>query len=304
MVDLSFIIVNYNSSEYVNKLVSDLPTFVQGIKYEVIIYDNGSTKPQKFENNLFLNAQENVKVIISKENYGFGGGCNKAAEFCSGEYLVILNPDTVLKRIDFQRLMALEKQNRIGLIGIQQCSSSGSPVYSFRPFPSIWTAILDLIFLNFLYYYLFQIKVNIHNKIHGYSSVQSISGAFIMISRSLFNHVNGFDTRYFMYVEESDLAFRLQKLGYKNVLVGNFILLHFQGKSVANYRFELENIHKNQIQFVRIHHGVINGLIFKIIQILNKLIRSGLYLIIGILSGSKDFKNKGKLFFKVALDLK
>jgi len=301
MPEISFVIINYNSCNYVNKLVMSLTEFVRRIKYEVVIYDNNSTEPQQFVCTQFEIDNGNIKVIHSDKNWGFGVGCNNAISYCRGEKIIILNPDLSIGNIDYIRLLEIYKKNiKIGVVTVQQISERMVPVYSFRPFPSILTSLMDLLLVNSIYYYFRQRIVTFRTRKYGFAEVDSISGAFILIDRQLFQSIGGFDPRYFMYVEETDLCFRLKKNGFKNILLTKYEVIHFQGKSSNSYLFEVENIHKNQIQFVEKHYGIMSGVIFGFIQNLNKLIRSVLYLMISYFIESKKNKFKSKVYFHVA----
>ncbi|BAO76734.1 A-D-GlcNAc-diphosphoryl polyprenol, A-3-L-rhamnosyl transferase WbbL [Winogradskyella sp. PG-2] len=174
-----------------------------------------------------------VQLIENKENLGFSKGNNIGVTEAKGEYICILNPDTVVAEDTFNKLIefAGEQQN-LGIVGCQLIDGKGKFLpESKRNIPKPEIALKKLLG-NDKAYYANQLKVD------AIGEVKVLVGAFMLIKRDVYNVVGGFDEDYFMYGEDIDLSYKILKAGYNNMYYGKATVVHFKGESTlrdANY---------------------------------------------------------------------
>ncbi len=190
---------------------------------EIIVVDNNSS-----DGSCSL-IQENfplVKLIKNEENVGFSKANNLGVEYANGEYLLILNPDTVLAEDTLDKVINFADTNKeIGVIGVHFIDGSGKFLPECkRNIPTLRIAS-EKLFGKSSNYYATQIEEN------SIARVDVLSGAFMMIKRSIFNEVKGFDEDYFMFGEDIDLSYKIVNAGYQNFYYGESTILHFKGES-------------------------------------------------------------------------
>lgn len=196
---------------------------IVNIDAEIIVVDNNS----KDESCAMVKDKfSNVKLIENKENSGFSKGNNIGVAQANGEYLCILNPDTVVAEDAFESLLAFAKtKNRLGIVGCKLVDGSGVFLpESKRNIPSPKVAIQKILGNSENYY----VNKLGENEI---GEVPVFVGAFMLIKRAVYNDVEGFDEDYFMYGEDIDLSYKVQKAGYKSWYYGKTSVLHYKGES-------------------------------------------------------------------------
>ncbi len=217
----TIIIVNYNCYE---DLVRCLESIINNThnNYEIIVVDNASTNGTTH----FIQSKfENVKVIFSKKNLGFGGGCNLGALHSNGTFLLFLNPDTIVTHGWFEALIqVLQSDSSIGLVTSkillshhpEKINTCGNNVHI--------TGITQCRGLGY--------PKDLLNKIE---DVLAISGAAFAIRRSLFEALEGFDEDMFLYMEDTDISVRAKLAGWRCVYVPESVVFH-------DYSFKLTNL--------------------------------------------------------------
>ena len=222
-MQLSVIILNYNVRYFLELCIQSVQEAIKDIDGEIIVVDNNSSDDscamvrEKFPQ---------IKRIENKENIGFSKGNNIGVAQAIGEYICILNPDTVVAENTFTKLIqfAKEKQN-LGAIGCQLIDGSGKFLTeSKRNIPVVKVAFQKMIG-NSKNYYANHLQENEIGKI------DILVGAFMFMKRSLYNQVQGFDEDYFMYGEDIDLSFKIIKAGFDNYYFGESKVIHFKGES-------------------------------------------------------------------------
>lgn len=225
-MDVSIIIVNYNTCELLQNCLRSVVERTQQVFYEIIVVDNCSSDDSvSMVKNLF----PLVKLVESKENLGFGKGNNLGSKYALGKYLFFLNSDTLLinnaVKILFNFLEDDINRN-VACVGGNLYHSDGRPNYSYTTsFPSLLYIFLYRSYIgSFLGYDYF-------NKTGKPKVVSIIIGADLLISKEKFNLIDGFDPNYFMYVEEGDLQYRLKQRGFQSMSVPDAKIIHLQGAS-------------------------------------------------------------------------
>lgn len=256
---LSVIIVNYNVKYFLEQCLCSVQKAITdpGIEAEVIVIDNHS-----HDNSLgyLMPFFPCVKFVANTENIGFTKACNQGYKLSSGKYVLFLNPDTILPEDCFSKCLAFfETHNDAGAVGVKMLDGRGRFLKeSKRAFPSPVTSLFKL----FGFSKLFQ-KSKVFSKYHlGYldenknHEVDVLAGAFMMVRRELLQQLKGFDETFFMYGEDVDLSYRIQKMGYKNYYLAETTILHFKGESSKkgslNY---VRTFYSAMSIFVRKHYG-------------------------------------------------
>lgn len=220
---LSVVILNYNVRYFLELCLKSVQQAISTIEAEIIVVDNNSTDDScDMVQDLF----PKVILIQNQENLGFSKGNNLGVLQAKGEYVCILNPDTVVAEDTFVKLLGfVESKEKIGVAGCKLINGIGDFLpESKRNIPSPWVAF-NKIFGNSKKYYANGLNQNETGK------VDILVGAFMFLKRSVYNHVGGFDTEYFMYGEDIDLSYKILKSGFQNYYLGDVIAIHFKGES-------------------------------------------------------------------------
>src|SRR5690606_8417005 len=182
-----------------------------------IVVDNASTETSAAA----LQAVEGIRLIRNAENPGFGCANNQGAAAATGEYLFFLNTDTWLLN-DAATLLTryLGAHPGVGCCGADLFTAGGQKQVAYGNFPSLSETIAGLGFHRFFpRYYRRHLAIGVRNEHTVPQTVDYVSGAAMCIRRSLFLRLGGFDPDFFLYFEETELAWRLKKTGYQSVLV-------------------------------------------------------------------------------------
>ena len=222
-MDVSIIIVTFNTCVLTEECVRSIEENVVGVEYEIIIVDNASTDGSKF----FFESRRNITYLYSETNLGFGKANNLAAKYARGKYLFFLNSDTILLNNAlkyFLDYVSTYHSKKICLGGFLM-DKNHRLTHSSGKFPTIWSVLLQYLTLP-LKRKAFTFSSNDHVEIVDY-----IIGADLFVSSALFHQVNGFDERFFLYYEETDLQLRLSQIGILRMLIPGPEIVHLEGSS-------------------------------------------------------------------------
>jgi O-antigen biosynthesis protein len=259
VMELSVIIVNYNVKYFLEQCLCSVQKAItgSGINAEVIVIDNYS-----YDNSLsyLTPAFPCVKFVANKENIGFTKACNQGYRLSAGKYVLFLNPDTIIPEDCFSKCLSFfETHEDAGAVGVKMLDGHGKFLKeSKRAFPSPITSLFKLFGLARLFP-----KSKTFAQYHlGYldegedHEVDVLAGAFIMVKRQLLEKLNGFDETFFMYGEDVDLSYRIQKIGYKNYYLAKTPILHFKGESTRKGSLNYVRMFYSAMSiFVRKHYG-------------------------------------------------
>jgi len=229
-MDVSVIIVNYNTISLLVDAVDSVFEKTEGIKYEIIVVDNASSDNSK--NILADKYGDKIIYLALSENIGFGRANNEAVKIANGRNLFFLNPDTILLNNAVKILSDyLDDNPRVGCCGGNLFDADGNPAYSFGRIVglSIFSEINEL-FLKIPEKIIYGKNV-FYNYKNKPMRVGYITGADLMIRKKLFTKLDGFDPDFFMYYEESELEYRVSKAGYEISSIPYAQIVHLEGKS-------------------------------------------------------------------------
>jgi GT2 family glycosyltransferase len=241
-VKLSIIIVNYNVRYYLEQAVGAALLAMDGLEAELIVVDNASTDGS---DQMMATRFPTVNYIYSKENTGFSRGNNMGMRIAKGEYLLLLNPDTVVAEDAFKRAVdRMDKDESIGGLGVHMVDGTGNFLpESKRGLPTPKAAFYKVFGLSSLFpgskrFGSYHLSYLDKEKEH---EVEILSGAFMMMRRSALDKAGLLDEDFFMYGEDIDLSYRLIKAGYRNLYFPDSRIIHYKGESTkkgsVNYVF-------------------------------------------------------------------
>jgi GT2 family glycosyltransferase len=238
---LSIIIVNYRSWKKLSACLHSIEQ--QGLQdLEVIVVDNFSNDG---EGESFAAQFPHVKWIMQNINGGFAQACNKGATQASGNWLLFLNPDTILNTPVLQPLLErAEKEADWKLIGIRQLNDAGKDTYPHGVFLKWWNVWPPFRSLERL------IKGREFSKQHLSTAPITfpdwISGAFVLIRKNDFQELGGWDERFWMYYEDMDLSKRASDKGWKRVMYNELVCVHSHGGS-SRINHEIKALTKSTV---------------------------------------------------------
>ncbi|HUY14101.1 MAG TPA: glycosyltransferase family 2 protein [Terriglobia bacterium] len=228
--DLSIIIVNWNSAAFVRSCLKSIYANTHGVNFEIVVVDNASYDGC---DELVKKEFPEVRFVQNAQNEGFARANNLGFSHSGGRNLLFLNPDTaVVGPALVTMLTFLEATADAGIVGARLLNSDGSVQTScIQQFPTILNQALDIERLQaaFPKSRLWNIGPLFENA-NGGVSVDAISGACLMIRRSVFEQVGQFTTDYFMYAEDVDLCWKVKQVGRKNCYVGKATVVHHAGR--------------------------------------------------------------------------
>ncbi len=230
-MDLTIIIVNWNSAGYVQNCLNSLRSNIRDIDCEIIVVDNGSFDSCR---DMVLNKYPGVLFLQSNENIGFAKANNMGAEKARGDVLLFLNPDTEVVENAVSKMLAIMKeQPQAGIVGCKLLNTDMTLQRScIQPFPTILNQTFDADVLHRLFPNLpLWGTAPLVSDEKGTAEVQVVSGACLMIRSTVFKEVGGFSPEYFMYTEDIDLCYKVERAGYKNCYTGAVSVIHHGGGS-------------------------------------------------------------------------
>jgi len=236
---ISIIIVSYNTEALTLQAVSSVINETKNYQFELIIFDNDSNDGTFEGLSAKYGNQDNIKIIQSKTNYGFAKGNNIAINsYAKGEYILLLNPDTIVLNSAIDKLMDFAIRNpKAGVWGGKTFfpDMRVNPTYCWNR-QSFWSLLCQVWGLNSIFRRssIFNPEAigywNTEKEIH----VDIVSGCFLLIKNKTWKTLKGFDELFFMYGEEADLCLRAKKIGFTPMITTDASIIHYGGASEKN----------------------------------------------------------------------
>lgn len=268
--ELSIIIVEYNSSRYLADCLKSIEDNLK-VSHEIIVVDNNErrgTRDEGLEPDKF-SLRASCSILRTTSNLGFGGACNLGAEKAVGSYLLFLNPDTLLTDDSITRMVEfLKSHQNIGIICPKILTGKNGPAERdyYGDFPTLKTLITR----------------NNHHRVigrsvsggtqptyevgAGYLEVERVTGAAMMMKKELFNKADGFDPKFFMYFEDTDLCKKVCDLGYRNAVFPASSIIHFGGKTQKSNKTKKKTYYTSQDYFFKKHYGTAKMYLMKSVR--------------------------------------
>ena len=254
-IDLSIIIVNYNVKDFLQSLLLSLNQALKNISHEIIIIDNASTDGSV---ELIRNNFSQVTLIDNKKNLGFSKANNLGLKISKGKYLLLINPDTLVSEDTLTGMIKFfDSHTEVGLAGCKILNPDGTlQLACRRSFPGPWTSFCKVTGLSTLFpkskiFASYNLTYLDENKS---CEVDAVSGSFMMFTRKVYEEIGGLDEEYFMYGEDLEYCYRIQKAGYKIYYVASTQIIHYKGESTKRSSIDETKIFYNAMHlFVKKH---------------------------------------------------
>ncbi len=226
MIDI--IIVNWNTENLIRECINSINQNSDGLISQIIVVDNDSSD----SSDVAIEGMSKVKLIKLQENLGFAKACNIGSGYSKSKYLLFLNPDTLIYPGVFARVFAFMEHNdnsRVGICGVQQINRDGDVSRHSATLPTLYNFIYLTLGLNHIFPKLGHVMKYWHHK--DSRQVDHVIGSFYFIRRKIFDKVQGFDERFFMYLEDLDLSCRVKKMGWQIMYLSDVNIKHYAGGS-------------------------------------------------------------------------
>jgi len=229
---LSVVIVNYNVKHFLEQCLHSVEKASKNIETEVFVVDNNSVDGSK---GMLIRKFPEVKLILNSRNLGFSKANNQAIKRATGDYVLLLNPDTVVEEDTFEKVVAfMDEHPEAGGLGVKMIDGKGKFLpESKRGLPTPWVAFNKVFGLSALfpkskvfgkYHLTFLDKDTIHQ-------IDVLAGAFMLMRKEALDKVGLLDEEFFMYGEDIDLSYRITKGGYCNYYFPETTIIHYKGES-------------------------------------------------------------------------
>lgn len=232
MTKLSVVIVNYNVKHFIEQCLFSVLKASENIACEVFVVDNNSVDGSV---TLIKEKFPQVNLIVNKTNTGFSVANNQALKIATGEYVLLLNPDTVVQEDTFDKILTfMDSHPDAGGLGVKMLDGQGN----FAPESKRGLPTPEVAFYKMFGFSRFFPKSKRFGKYHltylsedQLSEIDVMSGAFMLIRKTVLDKIGFLDETFFMYGEDIDLSYRIKKAGYKNYYFPDTQIIHYKGES-------------------------------------------------------------------------
>lgn len=250
-MDLSIIVISYNTAEITKNCLESIEKSLKNttIKYEILVIDNASTDSSVNALKNYLPAGRHGKIIENKENVGFGRANNQGVKLAKGEYILLLNSDTVVLNHAIEKLLEFAKSNpKAHFVGGKLLNTDMTAQASTAPFYTL-PVVFAALFLKGDYWGLTRGSPSKTCK------VDWVSGACILTKKTYFNDISGFDEDLFLYMEEVDLLYRAKQKGYNTYFYPDARFIHIGFASSGSKSRPIIQVFKGFMYFYEKHHS-------------------------------------------------
>jgi GT2 family glycosyltransferase len=299
---LSIVIICWNDLKVIKDCLASIYAETKDISFEIIVSDNGSSDGSI---EYIQEKYPEVKVVRNGANLGFAKGNNAGIRVAQGDYVLILNPDTIIHARALEKLVAYaEKHPEGGAFGCRVLNPDGSDQVPAVPLPSPIGALLHAVWLSWLGRFSAKLLSNHYPGWDGRTEreIGRQSGCCILVRRALLEQLNGFDERFFYHCEETDLCCRIWKSGWKVLFSPDAEITHLGGQSVGRFpiRFEIETYRSRYRYFFK-HFGRRGAIGLRRTTLLHLWIRRVGYTLLGYVRPSEALSNRLKMY-RVAIE--
>jgi GT2 family glycosyltransferase len=290
---VSVIVVTYRSVAEICDCVESL--LEQPVPVEVFLIDNASGDKTAEIVSDYAARFQNIHAILNEENIGLAAANNRALGKCKGDYVLILNPDTLL-RGDALKCMVdfLDRNPDVGVIGPKNVYAGGVPHGSFH---RQW-GLMHVVVWRLLPYRLSRF---FHDRFCTYDrqDLLFVSGACLLIRRDIFEQIHGYDPEYFLTVEDAcDLCIRAKETGFRVVFLPDAEVLHLGGRSgvQAPYTVVWEGYRGSVYHFLK-HKGAVQAVLVSVLLIIGSGVRSVIATIVGV--AKRPYRDVARIYGRV-----
>jgi hypothetical protein len=285
-MDVSIIVVNWNTKELLLGCLKSIYDTVVSLKSEVIVVDNGS---HDGSGEAVKERFPQVKLIQNRENNGFARANNQALAVASGRYILLLNSDAILTDSSLKAIISfMDKTPGASVAACQYINRDGSKQNSFDNFPTLATELLNKNLLKILFPKKYPSK---KKEYHEPIEVDSVIGACMTVRAEAITQVGMLDEDYFFFIEETDWCFRMQQAGWKIYHLPDIKVYHLQGKSKErNPSKAWIEYYRSSYTFFKKHRSAFSYYTLRILRVFKlvinlALVLAGLLITLGLEKG-------------------
>jgi GT2 family glycosyltransferase len=294
---VSIIIVTYRSANEISDCVESL--LRQSVTVEIFLVDNASSDDTPHIITEYAARFENIHVILNKENIGLAAANNSPLGKCQGEYVLILNPDTLCRPDTLEHMVDfLDRNSDVAVVGPKNVYADGTPHSSFH---RRW-GILHVLMWRVMPYRFVRM---LYDRLSSYKlqDLLFVSGACLLLRRRIFEQIGGYDPEYFLTVEDAcDLCIRARETGGRVVLLPDSEVLHVGGRSAkqAPYLVVWQGYRGTVYHFLK-HKGMAQALVVSFLLIASSAARTVIAAILGV--KKKQYRDVARLYGAVFWNL-
>jgi GT2 family glycosyltransferase len=276
---VSVIVVTYRSANEIPACIESLRK--QSVPLEIFLVDNASPDGTAQMVADYGARFGNIHAILNKENIGLAAANNLPLGICRGDYVLILNPDTILSENSLARMVDfLDRNLGVGVVGPKNLYPDGTPHASFHRH---W-GLLHVLLWRIMPY---RLSRTIQDRVSSYHKCREflfVSGACLLLRRRIFEQIGGYDPEYFLTVEDAcDLCIRARQTGHRVVFLPDAEVVHITGRSgvQAPYIVVWQGYRGTVYHFLK-HKGIIQALLVSLLLIISSATRSVIAAMLGI----------------------
>lgn len=294
MPDFSVVIVNWNSADYLRACLTSLYRNVQEIEFEVVVVDNASCDGCA---EMLEAHYPQVRLILSNRNLGFARACNLGCQCSSGRVVLFLNPDTEIPGDALQSMFHwLDSHPSAGAVGPRLLNSDGSlQISCVQAFPTLLNQLLDSDLLR---------RVFPNSRLWGTAAlndprapatpVDSLSGACLMVRRTVFEAAGQFNAEFFMYSDDLDLCLNIHRAGYMVVCLPWCEVMHHGGRSSSRQSQLFADIlqRESMARFFLYTRGRACAILYRLLMTFSAFVRLSIVLSAQLFAGQSDQRER------------
>lgn len=285
MIDVSVIIVNWNTRQLLRDCIDSVLRYHDGYQVEIVVVDNHSSDDSVA---MVRDDYPRVLLIANDENSGFARANNQGARAASGRYVLLLNSDAMLTAGALRSLVSLADANpKIGMVGAQLINPDGSFQASFTRIPTLGQEALILSGLGRLLYGRYYPSHGPEEDA-GPQPAGYVEGACMLAPRAAYLEVGGLDEGYFMYAEDVDLCFAMQRRGWQVWYQPQARIVHLGSASSKNRKPQREaDLYRSRVRFFRKNYGNLSAVVLKALIFFFTILKMGAHRLLRLLSGGR-----------------
>lgn len=299
---LSIVIINWNDMKVLPGCIKSIFNETSQIAFEVIVSDNGSV----YDMIEYIRKNYSKVIIVeNKADLGFARGNNMGIAAAKGEYVLILNPDTIVHDHALEKLVRFaDSHPDAAAFGCRVLNADGSFQNSARPFPSIWRYWIAALYLRPLAFISPRFHSDTYTGWHGTREreIDWQSGCCVMFRGDILKRMGCFDPRFFYHYEEVDLCYRIREAGYKILYTPRAEITHLGGQSVGRFpvRFVIEAL-RNRYKYFYKHYGIRGAKRCKTVTQAHLMARRVGYGVVSMLDRSESMKRRMRMY-RIAIE--
>lgn len=279
-MDVSIVIVSWRVKDQLINCINSITRETKGLVYEVFVVDNNS-KDGTVE--VLEDRYSDINLIKNSENEGFAKACNQAIKKSSGDFILLLNPDTEIKdNAIFKSVQFAIKMTNSGIIGCRVVNQDGSIQPSVRSFPDILSHILISLKIHNFYSDLSALKKYYLSDFNYSESkiVDQVMGAFFLIKREVIKKIGLLDEHFYIWFEEVDFCKRALLKGWKTYYFSNTEIVHQKGSSFNKRNAIVKQMffNRSMLYYFFKHSNILNYLILLILYPISILLALLVYI--------------------------